>query len=163
MSQSHDPINHAGSPSALVYSPADRTYAKGVALVQTSVPNNEGDSGGPLLDDAGRAVGVVAATAWEAGGGALALFRKRTETPEVAVRHARPMAATGLIRPDGRPPFAGLTHAGAVLERPGDDVIDPASAADEVREFPSPPDLSKMLGASIAACRVVQALRARGR
>jgi S1-C subfamily serine protease/Tfp pilus assembly protein PilF len=105
------------------YSTAGRTYAKGVALLQTSVPNNEGDSGGPLLDDSGHAVGVVAAIAWEAGGGALAvpitnvkaLLGKKSETPEVVDRHAGLMAATVLIQQDGRPPFAGVLLDGGLV------------------------------------------------
>jgi tetratricopeptide (TPR) repeat protein/S1-C subfamily serine protease len=45
-----------------------KQLARGARIVLASVPINEGDSGGPLLDDEGRVVGVSAALAWEAQG-----------------------------------------------------------------------------------------------
>jgi S1-C subfamily serine protease len=53
------------------YFTAGQPFGKGARVVLADVPINEGDSGGPLLDQQGQVVGVAAAVAWEAQGGGL--------------------------------------------------------------------------------------------
>jgi tetratricopeptide (TPR) repeat protein len=53
------------------YFTAGRRLAKGATVVVASVPINEGDSGGPLLNDRGEVIGVSAAVAWELDGAGL--------------------------------------------------------------------------------------------
>ena len=45
--------------------------AKGARILHAQLPINEGDSGGPLLNDRGEVVGVAAAVAWEHQGAGL--------------------------------------------------------------------------------------------
>jgi tetratricopeptide (TPR) repeat protein/S1-C subfamily serine protease len=48
-----------------------KRLGRGARVLLASVPINEGDSGGPLLDDGGAVVGVCAALSWEAQGSGL--------------------------------------------------------------------------------------------
>jgi tetratricopeptide (TPR) repeat protein/S1-C subfamily serine protease len=68
-----------------------RQLALGARVVLASVPVNEGDSGGPLLDRRGRVVGVCAAVEWEAQGSGLFI-----DVDEVR-------ALASLVRPEETP------------------------------------------------------------
>jgi tetratricopeptide (TPR) repeat protein/S1-C subfamily serine protease len=53
------------------YFNSGKHLAKGVRVVLTQAPINEGDSGAPAVNERGEVVGVAAAVAWELHGGAL--------------------------------------------------------------------------------------------
>src|SRR5262249_10787983 len=53
------------------YANGGKTLAKGARVLEADVPVNEGDSGGPLLNERGEVVGVTAAVAWEYRGAGL--------------------------------------------------------------------------------------------
>jgi len=53
------------------YFSGGQQLAKGARVLHTQVPINEGDSGGPLLNERGEVVGVAAAVAWEYQGAGL--------------------------------------------------------------------------------------------
>ncbi len=55
------------------YFSAGKQLARGARVIEARVPINEGDSGGPLLNDRGEVVGVTAAVAWENQGSGLFL------------------------------------------------------------------------------------------
>ncbi len=57
------------------YFSAGKQLARGARVVEARVPVNEGDSGGPLLNDRGEVVGVTAAVAWENQGSGLFIDR----------------------------------------------------------------------------------------
>ncbi len=48
-----------------------KQLAKGVQVVLTQAPINEGDSGAPVVNERGEVIGVAAAVVWEAHGGGL--------------------------------------------------------------------------------------------
>jgi tetratricopeptide (TPR) repeat protein len=51
------------------YFNSGKQLAKGAHVLLTQSPINEGDSGGPLLNERGEVIGVSAAVRWEANGG----------------------------------------------------------------------------------------------
>jgi tetratricopeptide (TPR) repeat protein len=53
------------------YFTGGKQLAKGVHVLLTQAPINEGDSGAPAVNDQGEVIGVAAAVAWEANGGGL--------------------------------------------------------------------------------------------
>ncbi len=58
------------------YFTGGKQVAKTAWIVDARVPINEGDSGGPLLDAAGRVVGIAAAVAWEHQGSGYFIDRR---------------------------------------------------------------------------------------
>jgi len=53
------------------YFTGGKQLAKGVHVLLTQAPINEGDSGSPAVNDHGQVIGVAAAVVWEANGGGL--------------------------------------------------------------------------------------------
>ncbi len=69
-------VHTAGSVRQLVvwkegYFNGGKQLAKGVRVVLTQAPINEGDSGAPAVNERGEVIGVAAAVVWEAHGGGL--------------------------------------------------------------------------------------------
>jgi S1-C subfamily serine protease len=87
------------------YFTGGKQVAKGARVVEVLAPINEGDSGGPLLDERGRVVGVAAAVAWESQGAGLFI-----DVREVAALLAK---AGGSPSPEGPLP-AGEAAPAAV-------------------------------------------------
>ena len=57
------PLGLSGTVTAGIVSAVDRETRRGAATIQTDAPINPGNSGGPLLDAAGRVIGVNTAIA----------------------------------------------------------------------------------------------------
>jgi tetratricopeptide (TPR) repeat protein/S1-C subfamily serine protease len=57
------------------YFNSGKHLAKGVHVILTQAPINEGDSGAPAINERGEVIGVAAAVAWELHGGGLLIDR----------------------------------------------------------------------------------------
>ena len=57
------PLGLSGTVTSGIVSAVDREPRRGAATIQTDAPINPGNSGGPLLDGAGRVIGVNTAIA----------------------------------------------------------------------------------------------------
>lgn len=104
------------------YFSAGRALARGARALVAGVPINEGDSGGPLLNDAGQVVGVAAAVAWEGEGAGLFIdlseLRRLFDLPaereaiplpsQPAAIYRRAAPAVTLMQYEGGPVRAGV-------------------------------------------------------
>ena len=115
-----DPVVAIGNPFGL-----DRTVTSGIVsalqrqiqapdgfaidnVIQTDAPINPGNSGGPLLDAAGRVIGINSQIATSGGNGSIGIgFAVPIDTAKAFIPRASGGAGDSLAGTGGRDPRAG--------------------------------------------------------
>jgi len=114
--------------------------------IQTDVALNPGNSGGPIVDRAGRVVGIVIANQGETVGFAISAELAKRVVPELREHGSYDHAHLGISMQEVDPALAeanGLSDPGGLLivtvepDGPADGVLEPSISQDELEELPT--------------------------